>query len=391
MKKYKQLLLIIFSFTSLILFLVYRHEYNRLHYILEVFNFFGTPCNFSEISGSERVLDHYDWGENPIWQENDNFYTFSGFMNDSSAQVIALATKEAKLPKRCFIWYDNNESPRVGHMDYSQLAKDEDYSVYIFKCGFTNQFIKSVPYALSFRSKSSNVFNKKVMLTKLENRPIFVKTTICVLPAKYNKRELIEFISFHKLIGIKYFIFYYNDIPYSVIKFLGNLADILDLKTTFLQWNFPKYSTTLADIIVQKDCELRTSKKSLAYVVLKMNEYLIPLSSFSVHPLFEHYTPNFIDIPVQKVCISSNVTFYPIAIQNTNSIDDGNLHVIKFNFNVPNIKSKNVSQNEFQMVIHAYEYCSNYSGRIVTDQTISRYSTDFIRSTLVQLLIHDQI
>ncbi|KAL3267218.1 hypothetical protein HHI36_011353 [Cryptolaemus montrouzieri] len=361
MKKYQQLFLILFSLISLTLFLVYRHEYNRLHYILEVFNFFGTPCNFSELRNSEKVLEHYDWGQDPVWQEHDNYYTFSGFINESCVQVIALEVKGSKSPRKCFLWYENDGDPILGQMSSNVIANDHELQALIYICRFRSS--EDLPYAVSFTSKPNYLVNKKVTLTKIENWPITIKTTVCVPPRKFSKREFVEFISFHRLIGVKYFIFYQNSIPNRLTKFLSNLAEVLDIQATFLHWNFPKFSSSVVENIIEKDCSLRTYKKSRTRVVLALNEYLIPLDSYSLLTLFDNntYHSNFLDVPIQKICITSNDTFQPLAVQNKNILKDRELRVRKFNFNVEETKNT-PHNNKFQMVINVYEYCSNLSG-----------------------------
>lgn len=389
MRKYQQLLLLLFSFTSLILVLVYRHEYNRLHYVLEVFNFFGTPCNFSELRTSDKRLDHFDWGQNPVWQQNGEYQIFSAFSNNSYAQVIAVVKKVSKMPKKCILWHED-ENPTTASISSLKIADSDGLEAYIFSCGF--KYHKIPPYAVSIGFSSKYFTPQKIILTHIEKSD-FVKATVCVPPSTYNKRELVEFLSFHSLIGFKYFILYYDDIPYSLLKFLSNLSKILEIDFTFYPWNFPFNSSGLIRSIIEKDCLLRTFGKSESSIVLAFNEYLIPLDSYGIYPLFQKGNHSFesINIPVQAMCIKTNETFYPIAVQNTNSYDDGEMRVVKFHFN-SNVKStKTNDKNSDQMVVHSYKYCKGYTGPFKSERSMSMYSTDFSRSLLVRLLTHNEI
>lgn len=389
MRKYQQLILWVFSFISLILVLVYRHEYNRLHYVLEVFNFFGTPCNFSAFNTTDKYLDHFDWGQSPVWQDNADHYIFSSFANNSCVQAIAVTRKATKLPKKCYLWFEN-ENPTLGEMSSLMIAKKDDLEAHIYYCGIKN--LKNTPYAISFGSRSKYSFTKKIILTQMEKKPIPIKATLCVSPSLYNKRELVEFISFHKLIGFKYFIFYYDDIPYSMLRYLSNLREILEIDLTFFPWNFPMHSTELTRQIIEKDCILRTLGKSEISVTLGLNEYLISLDSYGIYSLKRNFhSSQYINIPVQTICIQKNNSYHPIAVQNTNYYNDGSMKVIKLYFNSNSNKTENNVQNSSQLVIHSYKNCEGYSGPFYNTKSINMYSTDFIRSTLMQLLIHDQI
>ncbi|XP_044748092.1 uncharacterized protein LOC123309184 [Coccinella septempunctata] len=389
MRKYQQLVLLIFSFVSLILVLVYRHEYNRLHYVLEVFNFFGTPCNFSRLNTSDKYPDHFDWGQSPLWQEYGDYYVFSAFTNESLAQTLVVNKKVTKVPKKCFLWFENNNA-EVGEMNSLKIAEADNLEAYIYSCRLKS--FKTLPYAVSFGVRSKYVSPKKIILTYIEKRSNPITATLCVPPSSYNKRKLIEFISFHKLIGFKHFIFYYDDLPYSLLRLLSSLSEIVDVDLTFFPWNFPLPSSNLSRTIIERDCSLRTFSKSKSYIVLALSEYLIPLDSYGIYPLLQSnfHSLDQINIPVQTICIQQNRTFLPLIVQNINSYNDGSVRIIKFHFNFVN-KTENIVENSPQMVIHDYKHCEGYTGRFLENKLMDTYSTDLIRSTLMQLLKDGQI
>ncbi|XP_022914877.1 uncharacterized protein [Onthophagus taurus] len=393
MKKYCQLLLLIGCILSLTLLLIYRHQYNRLHYVLEVFNFFGQPCNISELELTENVAVQHDWGPVPLWQSHGPIHTYSGYwmkknVNDDKSKGYAeviVANREKTYMKGCYLWEENEKNPIIGKFMYSKISEN----LYFYSC-YTDGLEKN-PYAVSFLGKLKNPIRK--ILLKTPSEKISFNTTVCVLPsANFSKNEFLEFLSFHTLVGIDSYIFYTDNISHRLQKIIVNLSSRLNIKVTFFPWNLNVFNQNFTRDVIEQDCLLRALSNSKNVISLALNEYLVPSAHITLNELFNNYqsTPR-IRLPIQTFCIRNIRQKKPIALQNT--------EVTYFNDNSIRMVYRNVkdhvnhgvkSVNKHTASIHNYLIC-NQSGRSYNDNIMLRYSTDFLRSTLMQLYLHDHI
>jgi hypothetical protein len=397
MKKYHQLLLLIISVVSLSLFLIYRHEYNRLHYVLEVFNFFGQPCNISNLQQTENILSHHDWGPSPVWQEHESGYIYSAFLTrQNEAKALTLLSDEKLVPRNCYFWFEDKKKPVIGKFKFSKVMNDENVrlNLYFYICGMSKS--EHVPYAVSFSYKVKKDSElKKIMLTNSFKHQININSTVCVSPSIYSKRRLIEFLSYHKLIGIDSFIFYNRDIPHRLVKIITNLSMRLGLQATFLPWNFPKGDSMITRITVENDCLLRTFGQSLYVVTLELNEYIVPSHVYGFDTMMKNIDTNSgrVSLPVQKFCIANTETTKPISMVNINVSDDYKYSIVRYVYK-NNERKEDLSTYAVApgfASIHKYVKCPLESSKIHQDKTILKFSTDLTRSTLFQLLLHDQI
>lgn len=393
MKKYHQLLLLITSLASLVLFLIYRHEYNRLHYVLEVFNFFGQPCNISELN---KNVSQHDWGPVPSWQENEKLQIYSAFWtNNRDAQALVLTTNSSLTARSCYLWSENTRKPVVGKFKYSEVAKDHinRQSLLWYRCSANS--LRFPPYAVLFNIKNRRLtYVKKVLLTDNSNQTASMKTTICVLPSAFNKAKLVEFVSYHKTIGINSFIFYDGNVPHKLSKLLTNLSGMLNIQITFFPWNFPYIETSLVREIVTNDCIFRNQNQSNHVVVLETNEYLVPKDSDTIDGVLNSFGPESrkYDLPVQKFCIESVSSQKPMALLNRRVVNNHE-NIINYIYRLSRINGS-VSLNTIDRSlasVHKYVHCNKEMLKTLVDNSIQKFSTDFIRSTLYQLLIHNML
>lgn len=396
MRKYYQLLLLIVSLLSLTLFLIYRHEYNRLHYVLEVFNFFGQPCNISDLHTTDNTIVQHDWGPTPLWYESEDIYTYSGFWTKKSqAKVIAVHNKTKTNSRNCYLWYEDKNKPIIGKFRYSNVDGNNPdlFGVHYYYCSITEY--PHVPYAVSFngKTKKENILNK--ILLKHYTQKVSFNITMCIVPSPFfSKNEFVEFLSFHSLIGVDSYIFYSNNIPYRLQKIITNLSSKLNLKITFYPWNSVNIRGEIARQIIENDCKLRALGNSKNVITLSMNEYIVPSRFHTLHEVINYFNNQTgkISLPVQVFCIKKANHKKPIALQN--------LDVAYYNDNVVrqlirNVEEHNVikigSANYQVASVHKYIYCTEKSQRNYPDKSIIKYSTDFVRSTLVQLYLHNQL
>lgn len=388
-------MLLILSVASLSLFLVYRREYNRLHYVLEVFNFFGQPCNISSLQQSENILNQHDWGATPLWQENEKIYFYSGFWMDREAKVLALLVNNGTLAKNCYLWFDDKRKPFLGKLRFLKISETNvlNQKIYWFICSLKS--LNTAPYAVSFSIKNKKLSqSKKILLTNSEEFKPKFNITLCVSPTAFNKTKVVEFLSFHKLIGIDSFIFYGGGIPHRLSKLLINFSDRLGIHLTFLPWNYPSIETSLTRDVIAKDCLERNRNQSMYVAILETDEYIVPSDSYNLHSIINspHAESQQFALPVQNFCLDSTDSQKPLALQNAKVYyDDSNQ--VNYIYNT-NTSSSVISVHKYDKSyasIHKYVKCVKPPQRSYVDDTILKFSTDFIRSTLVQLLKHDQL
>uniref|UniRef100_A0A1Y1NK64 Glycosyltransferase family 92 protein n=1 Tax=Photinus pyralis TaxID=7054 RepID=A0A1Y1NK64_PHOPY len=397
MKKYRQLLLLIITVVSVSLLLVYRHEYNRLHYVLEVFNFFGKPCNISSLETSENVLGYHDWGPESLWQETENIYIYSAFWNkDYEAQAIVLHTGKAEVAKSCYLWFEDKEKPTPGKFRYAEVENDKvnGQTAFFYYCSLTTTLHK--PYAVSFAVKNKKIGElKKVHLTVSRAHTQKVNTVICVSPTDFNKSFFVEFLSYHKLVGVENFIFYQSNIPHRLIKIVHNLSNRLGINTHFRSWNFPKTEGALSRTIVEKDCILRTANYSDNSITLELNEFIVP----SGHFIYFNETfnaskkmPDRISLPVQTFCVDNSARRKPITLQNVD-VSYNNDNKVRYVYRLFSEQSAVVTHAVVKDVIsiHKYIRCTQKPVRVYRDSSMLRFSVDLTRSTLVQLYLHNDL
>ncbi|XP_017769784.1 PREDICTED: uncharacterized protein LOC108557677 [Nicrophorus vespilloides] len=391
MRKYKQLLLVLLSIVSLSLLLLYRHEYNKLHTVLEVFNFFGQPCNLTDLLESNRVVNHYDWGPNPIWTEDENIQVFSSFWSSNEVKSIVAVSDKVNHARSCFLWYEDQDVPVVSKMRLTQIQKDEDAatSVYFYLCSTTD---KRVPYAVSY--SKNNKRNLKKHLIKSDRISVNFSTTVCVPPSNdMNKRKFSEFLSFHNLIGIQTFIVY-TDLPYRFTKFIENFSSRLNINITFYQWNFGNDLSTLSSTIVENDCLLRTMNQSRHVITLKVNEYLVPYTHLHLDQVLTDFPSDQLKVAVQKFCLNYENPQQPIALQNLQSVQEEKTESKVIYRNIVKKSTDVVSTQGIEKAsvsIHRYEYCKEGVEKMSYDDSIKRFETDFMRATLVQQIMRKQL
>ncbi|XP_049825121.1 uncharacterized protein LOC126266006 [Aethina tumida] len=389
MKKYHQLFLLIVSISSLSLFLIYRHEYNRLHYILEVFNFFGQPCNFSQLQKSSGILMEHDWGPKPYFQQDEAGLVYSSFLLDKQVKTLLLVNDERKIAKGCFLWLENRKKPILGLFSYQKVGTDNN--LYAYNCKFdslNNNFDDLYAVSYSFRLKNFNNLTKIQIVVNNDNERFVFNATICVLPNVYSKKKLVEFLSFHKIIGVDSFIVYDKEIPYKLVKFITNL----NMNVSFFKFNIGANNNNVVKSLIETDCFYRTKKKSKFVAVLELNEYLTVKNNNNNN----NYINKIQDVSfnnkdktvvtVQKICLDF-INNKPIVLENFQVNDDFVATKIIYN----NYNDKNVDFNKNTVVINKYVKCNLEPKNSHTDRFMQIFTDDLYGSVLVQLLIKQQI
>ena len=109
MKKYSQLLLLIFSVISILCFVFYKHEYDRLRKVLEVLDIFGTPVTDS--ANGALLLPALDCRNGSVefipdlWRlYEDEIFVYSSFQTPNekgwSMNSLAVANRDSVAARK---------------------------------------------------------------------------------------------------------------------------------------------------------------------------------------------------------------------------------------------------------------------------------------------------
>ncbi|XP_015598097.1 uncharacterized protein LOC107269114 [Cephus cinctus] len=298
MRKYYQAALVIIATVSVVSLLFYRHEYNRLRYVLEVLNFFGKPgrsgvdTNCTKSSAEKKFDFHFDI---PVssWQRLDNeLYVYSAYSSDAGeVRAIGIGKVNNNLNLTCNIFFEGNIEPFPGYFVLSPIKSvtekpnnaKQKYIGYELLCQYEGG---RPPIAISFLNRNEKNHND-VAILPVTNPPVTYdsnNSVICIAPPMnkpMSTADMISFLNFHELIGMDNFIVYDYGIPNTFNEALKNMAQnpspYWKFTYTTLPWNFPftgVHPNIVRDII-QADCLHRTYNKVMYVTTLSWEEYIV--------------------------------------------------------------------------------------------------------------------
>ncbi|XP_034176874.1 uncharacterized protein LOC117602680 [Osmia lignaria lignaria] len=296
MRKYYQAALAITAIVSLVSLLFYRHEYNKLRYVLEVFNYFGKPNQKGiEINCTNNVPIFTKSNmkfEEPLssWQRlDDDLYVYSAYnVHKNEIQVIGFGSSNSIKDMQCVIFFEDEIEPILGSFTHLPINNNlrtinTDINGYHFYCAYTQN---KIPVGITFLTKSNTDLNNTPILpVKSESHNSnYTNIGMCVSPPLVKPMqlsEMISFINFHDIIGADNFIVYDFGIPN---QFNSNLKELSQSQNpywrftyTVVPWNFPFPGTDLTVIkdLIQADCLYRTYNKVMYVITLSWEEYIV--------------------------------------------------------------------------------------------------------------------
>ncbi|XP_054010558.1 uncharacterized protein LOC128893556 [Hylaeus anthracinus] len=300
MRKYYQAALAVTAIVSLVSLLFYRHEYYKLRYVLEVFNYFGKPNQKSigtNCTNNVPIFTKFNMKfEEPLssWQRLDNdLYVYSAYnIREKEVQVIGFGSLNSIQDMQCVIFFENEIKPILGSFTYvsidsnfnfSNVDKSSNYHGYHFYCTYTKN---AIPVGITFLTKSNTYLNDTPILPirSQSYSSNYTSVGVCVSPPLTKPMHLTDmfaFINFHDVIGMDNFIIYDFGIPND---FNSNLKDASKFQNpywkftyTTVPWNFP-FSGIHSNVIknvIQADCLYRTYKKVMYVTTISWEEYLV--------------------------------------------------------------------------------------------------------------------
>lgn len=327
MRKYYQLVLFILSIVSLVCFLIYKHEYDRLRNVLEVLNVFGSTvtdgpqalASCSEIchNGSLEFIPDF-------WHKYSELEVYSAFKtaNEKGWSINSLAIVTGNLSvlfkqiSCALVSGDVSDDKFEGTIEWKRIETDNASMAYTVVCNVPEMIGNSHLLSLYNSKTPSEILNVPLHLG-----PAHLKekaTSLCILSNDpyWHVGDLSDFIQYYTLLGVDSFYLYHRGIGDQVISALKELARTSSNVTVHLTtWNLPSQSTSVPFLdfaLISHDCAWRHgAKRGPAVTVqfghflslpkgLGIKDFLAETQSHSTETSFE------VRIPLQTICANSS-------------------------------------------------------------------------------------
>ncbi|XP_012536808.1 uncharacterized protein LOC105836951 [Monomorium pharaonis] len=443
MRKYYQAALAVIAVISLISLLIYRHEYNKLRYVLEVFNYFGKPgpriadANCTNISAVFTTFNAKFDEPIPSWQRlEDDLYIYSAYsINDKEIRAIGLGTINGVSNMQCLVFFESENKPILGSFGFipignavaSSLGENSRYGGYHFVCTYTSD---EMPTGITFVTRSNKYLNyAPIFPIKIQRQGgSSSRIGVCVTqssmkPAK--SIDMIGFISFHALIGMDNFIIYDSGISN---EFNSRLKEMASDPTSFwkftytvVPWNFPftEIDQNVIKEIIEMDCLYRTYNSVAYAIALSWNEYINLKYHHAMIDLLADFkqfklTADRYELKIMTFCTQqtdnkqyANSTLMILKKTKTdvNSPEDRVIYIHEpqvtlqnSHLSVKEVGKDLIAVNQHKyfhsyvkevgkhlIAVNQYKYCDNYrESREVEDLTILRFVQDIQNSSILK-------
>ncbi|XP_058789828.1 uncharacterized protein LOC131663437 [Phymastichus coffea] len=412
MRKYYQTALLITAVVSLVSLLFYRHEYNRLRYVLEVFNYFGKPSqegikiNCPKESSEVKKIQIGLNEPFSAWQRlDDDLFVYSSYItNNRKVQTISYG-KLNNPNLDCNIFFDDLLTPIPGIFSFSILGNTSDipghtaYRGYILICEYTEPM---TPVGVTYQPRDQVLFNSNSPILSVKSQPKLLKydgSALCVAPPlnmPMSRADMISFLNFHELVGMSHFVIYDYGIPNVFHKALKNMAQDSNPQWNFtyevIPWNFPirEIHSNVIKNIIETDCLYRTFNKVMYAATISWEEYIVLKYHHVVSDLLVDFEKtkifgNRYIIQTQTFCTqqkddkrSTNST--PIILKkiytSPNALDANSIYIYKphESVNVKHIQTLKTASN--LIVANRYVSCNDYN---VNNPESNKYEKSILR------------
>lgn len=440
MKKYYQLALVIISLVSVVTLLFYRHEYNRLRYVLEVLNFFGKPGGQqSGLTSDDCIIGNLSHGKQflsfaepiPTWQRlSSTHFIYSAYweLSEEERRVKALSVEFGNSVPNfgCSFWFEDRDTSVSGKFSFSKIEmkevvnealKDKNkhrITGYYLFCRAKD--VTNVPYGVTFYKTDDAVPSEAFISVHYTNEKttLLNSTALCIMASSAPgllKSTVAEFMSYHQLVGVTDYIIYDGGLPNTVLSVLRGpeVHEGLGLGVSVLPWNFPLPSLqagAVARMVMEKDCLLRTMGKVHNVAALTWEEYIVPRYHHLLASMLDDFdsgrkTKSRFEIPTITFCTEfpddeQAEPAFPLVLRKTQYSKIGNSerpfyvyrpHLISASKKQLSLTTQHVSQGI--AAVHQYASCSHGGGQLadkayLNEPAMLRFSNDLKRSKLLK-------
>ncbi|XP_046751851.1 uncharacterized protein LOC124414813 [Diprion similis] len=424
MRKYYQAALFITALVSVVSLLFYRHEYNKLRYVLEVISFFGNrgakDPDINRLGGidvSENLHLQFDVPL-PSWQRiNDDLFVYAAYhANTNEVRGIAFGKTYTISNINCHVFIQGVEQRVLGIFKHSRITnslesqstQNLEYAAYNFICEYSQP---GIPEGVSFFNKR-DVFESEYPILSVQNLPhnhITNDIAICIAPPlnrSISRMDMMTFLNFHQMIGVDHFIVYDYGIPSIFTDTMKQIMNSQGLNVTFtvVPWNFPytRISPSISGEIAERDCLYRSYNKVKYSITLYWEEYIV---------LKYHHTLADLLIDFEKGLLASDhyrLDTLLFCTQQENYYQTGNTTLMIFEktrrFSEGSMKNRHVfiskpdktwitdnididkyiSSGADLINVNHYQYCSNSENEMsyTNDRSISKFAENILNAPI---------
>lgn len=405
---------------------MYRREYMKLRYVLEVLNYFGNPQGGGEdclvlndtFIENERRKTYFSHPK-PSWIKVSQHFVYSAFWEIEGdrlhARALAIGPPSAFTNFECHLWFDHGDSlsSMMGKFGYSLRSIPKYYNeskeqtpinIYELFCEPVEIIAQGLPYGLVFISKRGATQTKTlipIFKTEILNRKEDIdKVVVCVRPdvAGTSKSSIVEFISYHQGVGVTDFIIYDSGLQYKILSTLETLAGMKGFSKSIstLHWNFPYNDLDAESSILEMDCTARTSGRAETVAILNWDEYVVPKLQYSINKMMSEASPSK-KIPVQFeldsfICCTDlkddrrAERSWPIALRKTQLMPITVRKQLLIEYPMVGIEPSNYKLSVDRGVVHIYRPCAGLKTVTKHDTIMARYLGSMITSKLIRML-----
>lgn len=328
MRKYYQLILFILLIVSLVCFVIYKHEYDRLRNVLEVLNVFGsTVTDEPQATASTSRICHNGSLEfiPDFWHKYSELEVYSAFKtaNEKGWSINSLAIVTGNLSillkqSSCaLVSGDVSDDKFEGTIEWKRIETDNASMAYTIICNVPEMIGNSHLFSLYDSKKSSESLNLPLHLGPAHLKD--TATSLCVLSNDpyWQAGDLSDFIQYYSLLGVDNFYLYHRGIGDQVISALKESAQTFDNITVHLAtWNRLTQSSSFPFLdfaLISHDCAWRHGAKRGPAVTVQFGHFLslpkgLTLKGFLAKTKGHSSEPSFeVRLPLQPICANASV------------------------------------------------------------------------------------
>ncbi|XP_044575816.1 uncharacterized protein LOC123259394 [Cotesia glomerata] len=409
MRKYYQAALALTAAVSLVALLFYRHEYNKLRFVLQVFNYFGTPQkNSLNCTNNIQVTNTYHQAASTSWQRlSEDFYIYSAYSYDEGEIKGIGFGKHSSNNYYCRVLFDDQLEYVEGKFVVQKIDEnrqdlnnddlinnddDQEYSGYLFTCKYEKLHDKDVVGMQVVDDKLKNYDSIPIIQVQtLYNNFNSNKTgtIICVAPPESKPLkhiDMISFLAFHDYVGWDNFIVYDYGIPFVFNEAVKKMSLFSNVQWNFtysaVPWNFP-YAQIPRRVIrnlIEADCLYRTFSRASFAVTLAWDEYV----NLKYHTSVEHVLSdlNKVNGKIDDKFRLNAVVFCtdyadsdsvnsptPVILRTTRRLRNVDKDEPLFIYKRDHISSNDITQQEMDelMIINRYKKCNTNDRRQIVN------------------------
>lgn len=302
MRRFHQVAVVALALLSLIAFLVYKHEYERLRNVLEVLNTFGQHPAASTGRTSAGHHLHAWTSDHPCpdvgvnWRQfDDGVHVFTTAFWNRGQSIVAhgvIRGHRRRRPvdtwTRCHVRLDTASSSSTSadatlEVD-GEVTDDDVWSSFTLMCKYR---ALTLPVAVAFSSSASATSMTPMIdvyrttnLTPPANDVAICGSSIFDPTTSTDESVVVQFLEYHRRVAVTRIVIYVDNLLPSVRRRIQIAASARhdDLIVRLVDWNAPVSDDSIGaatSIVMKRDCVSRLRSETRYVAFLDLHELLV--------------------------------------------------------------------------------------------------------------------